>query len=142
MKFTVNIHGADNGLIQRLTVAANRKLAPALRRLAAHHARHVSHMQHANGDHYTAPSSTSTTSHRHSQHSPMLHPVGASRSQILSGVVRGSAYAAGSQTLTDRDVTVLGGATDDAAPGGSDISASTSSDAVAVFDVAIDPELL
>ena len=35
MKITVNVRGADTGALERLAAAANRKLSPALKRLAA-----------------------------------------------------------------------------------------------------------
>ena len=38
MKFTVHVDGADQGLVERLTAAANRKLAPKLKRIAARRA--------------------------------------------------------------------------------------------------------
>ena len=41
MKFTTNVQGVDNGFIERLTAAANRKLAPKLKHLAARRARHA-----------------------------------------------------------------------------------------------------
>lgn len=41
MKFSVNVVGADRGLIVRLTAAANRKLASKLKQLAAHNAARV-----------------------------------------------------------------------------------------------------
>lgn len=41
MKFTVHVLGADNGLIDRLTAAADRKLAPKLQHAAQRHARVV-----------------------------------------------------------------------------------------------------
>ena len=46
MKFSVHIDGADTGLIERLTAAANRKLAPKLKRLAARHVRHAQASSH------------------------------------------------------------------------------------------------
>ena len=67
MKFSVRVDGADSGLIERLVSTANRKLAPKLKRIAAHHAivqlaqahRKIGTLARSAGSVVTAPASIS-----------------------------------------------------------------------------------
>ena len=137
MKFSVHIDGADTGLIERLTAAANRKLAPKLKRLAARHVRHAqASSHHALVRH---PITGHAVTHRtKARRSAPLHAAHTATSSIAPGGIFGSSAAS-----APPDTSAAGPAPLDASPGTTTGFAPASSlDDTAVFDVTLDPVLL
>ena len=143
MKFTINSNGADNGFIERLTAAANRKLAPKLARLAARQARRA----HTVATHHTAiahpkPAHHATT-HRAPSHRSASHPAiaAALEAAALHGIIKaanGSGKYAASHDPGAFELTA-----DIAQDPGSDTASdtpATSPDGDILFDVSLDPD--
>ena len=145
MKFTINSNGADNGFIERLTAAANRKLAPKLARLAARQARHA----HTVATHHTAIAhpkpAHQATSHRAPSHRAVSHPAiaAALEAAALHGIIKaanGSGKYASSHDPGTFDLSA-----DLAQDPGGDIASDTPSaspDGDILFDVSLDADFM
>ena len=150
MKFTVNVSGADSGFIERLTAAANRKLAGKLKHLAARHAHAVTQhaaTHHAAIAHAHATSHHSAAPHAAAHHSPSHPAIGrtlattALRSLFKTGASHASSPNQAPLVAVDDptfDDTALDANDDSRATTISD-TPSTSPDGAMVFDVSLEP---
>lgn len=156
MKFTVHINGADNGLIERLTAAAERKLAPKLKQLAVRHARHVQNGAHAA---HHQRSHAAAAHHAVAHHAPAHHgaahtAIGAAATRaVLRSLSKSGGRSLSHQSMggdlhvsdppldpyqdTPLDTPVAPGFESDAT-----LQSSTSADDANVFDISTDPDLM
>ena len=116
MKFSVNVIGADRGLIERLTAATNRKLASRLKQLAAHHALRV---RSASGQQLRSQSSPSKRL--------QVPPLG------------DFAERSASETFQQDDISASVPALDALDGSGSDLSPFNPTDDATAFDIAVEP---